>query len=76
MASSVVGCEQPGEVLTRRFVAGGVGGWQCHLRSRFTNRLGSKSPTHLTRVNERPIKLDSNVTKHLFERIAIEVELF
>ena len=32
-------------VLTRCSVAGGVAGWQRHLWSGFTDRLGSRSPS-------------------------------
>lgn len=46
--------------------------WQHHLHSGFTKQLGSESPTHLTRVNERIIKLGFNLTaliKPLHERL-------
>ena len=51
------------------------GSWQRHLRSGFTDRLGSKSqsPAHFTRVNKKLIKLGFNLAKHPFERLPIPV---
>lgn len=49
---------------------------QCHLGGRFSERLGSQGPDHLTRVTLSLLETGFNFSNQPLERFVVQAELF